>query len=167
MMAGANEPKTSLIEPMDDHNTRLVEYLHPADWTNPEPAAKYDLVAIGGGPAGLICAAIVASLGGKVALIEKHLLGGDCLIVGCVPSKCLIRSSRCAAEMRDATRFGVRAVDPEGLRQKALLLDLSVAAVVLEGSDPAELEQGQGNDSQATPSWSPSRLSKSFDTLPP
>ena len=73
MMAVTNEPRASLIEPMDAHNTRLVGHLHPDDWTNPRPAAKYDLVAIGGGPAGLICAAIVASLGGKVALIEKHM----------------------------------------------------------------------------------------------
>ena len=96
------------IEPMDEHNQALLGHVHPADWTNPEPAAKYNIVVIGGGPAGLIVAAGAAGLGAKVALIERHLLGGDCLIVGCVPSKCVIRSSRTAADFRDAARYGIR-----------------------------------------------------------
>jgi pyruvate/2-oxoglutarate dehydrogenase complex dihydrolipoamide dehydrogenase (E3) component len=65
------------------------------------------MVVIGGGPAGLVTAAAAAGLGAKVALIEKHLLGGDCLNVGCVPSKCVIRSSRASAAVREAERFGV------------------------------------------------------------
>ena len=96
------------IEPMDEHNLALLGHVRPAGWTNPEPAAKYNIVVVGGGPAGLIVAAGAAGLGAKVALIERHLLGGDCLIVGCVPSKCIIRSSRCAAEFRDAARYGIR-----------------------------------------------------------
>ncbi len=96
------------VEPMDDHNRELVGHVHPGGWTNPEPAAKYNMVVIGGGPAGLIVAAGAAGLGAKVALVERHLLGGDCLIVGCVPSKCLIRSSRAAADFRDAADFGLR-----------------------------------------------------------
>jgi len=96
------------IEPMDEHNRALLGHVHPPDWVNPEPAAKYNIVVIGGGPAGLIVAAGAAGLGAKVALIEKHLLGGDCLIVGCVPSKCVIRSSRVAAEFRDAADYGIR-----------------------------------------------------------
>jgi pyruvate/2-oxoglutarate dehydrogenase complex dihydrolipoamide dehydrogenase (E3) component len=99
------------MEPMDEHNTRLVDHVHPHEWVNPTPAKKYNLVVIGGGPAGLIAAAGAAGLGAKVALIEKHFLGGDCLNVGCVPSKCLIASSRVAAVFRDATRYGVQSVD--------------------------------------------------------
>lgn len=99
---------TVSIEPMDEHNKLLVSYVHPSGWVNPEPASKYNLVVIGGGPAGLVTAAGAAGLGAKVALVEKHLLGGDCLNVGCVPSKCLIRSSRTAAEFRDAAQYGVR-----------------------------------------------------------
>ncbi len=101
------------IEPMDEHNEKLVGYVHPGDWVNPEPAAKYNMVVVGGGPAGLIVAAAASGLGAKVALIERHLLGGDCLNVGCVPSKCLIASSRVAAAFRDSSRFGVGFSSPE------------------------------------------------------
>ncbi|MDF0551854.1 mercuric reductase [Kamptonema sp. UHCC 0994] len=99
------------ISPMDIHNQRLVSYLHPLDWVNPQPVSRYNLVIIGAGPAGLIVAAGAAGLGAKVALIEKNLMGGDCLNVGCVPSKCLIRSSTVAADIRDANRFGIGVPD--------------------------------------------------------
>ena len=97
------------ILPMDEYNQTLVSYVHPPDWVNPQPVACYDLVVIGAGTAGLVVAAGAAGLGLglKVALIEKHLMGGDCLNVGCVPSKCIIRSSRVVAEMQDAKQFGV------------------------------------------------------------
>ncbi len=74
---------------------------------NPDPAPRYNLVVIGGGTAGLVTAAGSAGLGAKVALIEKHLLGGDCLNVGCVPSKALIRAARATADVRRAAEFGV------------------------------------------------------------
>lgn len=99
------------ISPMDVHNQRLVSYLHPPDWVNPQPVSRYNLVVIGAGPAGLIVAAGAAGLGAKVALVEKHLMGGDCLNVGCVPSKCLIRSSVVVANIRDAKRFGIGVPD--------------------------------------------------------
>lgn len=99
----------SLISPDDVHNQLLVSRVHPPDWVNPQPSDRYDLVVLGAGTAGLVVAAGAAGLGIglKVALIEKHLMGGDCLNVGCVPSKCMIRSSRVVAEMRDARSFGV------------------------------------------------------------
>ncbi|MEW5860826.1 MAG: mercuric reductase [Cyanobacteriota bacterium] len=100
------------ISPMDVYNQTLVAHVHPPDWVNPVPAPNYNLVVIGAGTAGLVTAAGAAGLGAKVALIEKHLMGGDCLNVGCVPSKCMIRSSRVVADIRDAARFGVRV--PEG-----------------------------------------------------
>ena len=94
---------------MDVHNESLVSNVHPSDWVNPEPASRYNLVVIGAGTAGLITAAGAAGLGAKVALIERFLLGGDCLNVGCVPSKCLIRSSRAAEDIRTASQFwGIR-----------------------------------------------------------
>ncbi|MEA2067924.1 MAG: mercuric reductase, partial [Verrucomicrobiota bacterium] len=95
------------VLPNDEHNRRLLENVHPDPWENPEPDGKYNLVAIGAGTAGLISAIGTAGLGGKVALIERHLMGGDCLNVGCVPSKALIRPSRLAAEMRNAAEFGL------------------------------------------------------------
>ena len=95
------------LHPMDEYNQKLVSYLHPPDWVNPQPASRYNLVVIGAGPAGLIVAAGAAGLGAKVALIEKHLMGGDCLNVGCVPSKALIRSSRTVGDIWEASKFGV------------------------------------------------------------
>jgi pyruvate/2-oxoglutarate dehydrogenase complex dihydrolipoamide dehydrogenase (E3) component len=96
------------LQPWDEHNQHLRSQVHPADWVNPKPASRYNLVVIGGGTAGLVTAAGAAGLGARVALIEKHLLGGDCLNVGCVPSKALIRAARAAAGVRGASDFGVR-----------------------------------------------------------
>ena len=70
---------------------------------------EFDLVVIGGGAGGLVVAAGGAPLGAKVALVEKHKLGGDCLWYGCVPSKTLLKSARIAHEMRHADRW---ALDP-------------------------------------------------------
>jgi len=101
-------------EPLDAYNLALTENLHPAAWINPEPAPRYNMVVIGAGPAGLVIAAGAAILGAKVALVERDLMGGDCLNFGCVPSKALIRSARAAAAVRDAGRFGVEV--PPGAR---------------------------------------------------
>jgi pyruvate/2-oxoglutarate dehydrogenase complex dihydrolipoamide dehydrogenase (E3) component len=96
------------VLPHDVYNGALVSNVHPLDWENPKPAPCYNLVVIGAGTAGLVTAAGAAGLGAKVALVERHLLGGDCLNVGCVPSKCIIRSSRVVADIRDADQFGIR-----------------------------------------------------------
>jgi pyruvate/2-oxoglutarate dehydrogenase complex dihydrolipoamide dehydrogenase (E3) component len=96
------------VLPEDIHNSKLISNVHPGDWVNPEPKKLYNLLVIGAGTAGLVSAAGAAGLGAKVALVEKHLLGGDCLNYGCVPSKCLIRSSRTVAEIQNADNFGVR-----------------------------------------------------------
>jgi pyruvate/2-oxoglutarate dehydrogenase complex dihydrolipoamide dehydrogenase (E3) component len=96
------------IAPLDENNITLVNNVHPPDWKNPEPAARYSLVVIGGGTAGLVTAAGAAGLGAKVALIERHLMGGDCLNVGCVPSKSVIRASRAIYDARVSKAFGVK-----------------------------------------------------------
>ena len=105
---------TVAVVPDDPHDTRLMGHTHPSDWVNPEPAKRYNLVVIGGGTAGLVTAAGAAGLGAKVALVEREMLGGDCLTVGCVPSKALLRSARAAAQIRDAGEFGVQV--PDGWR---------------------------------------------------
>jgi pyruvate/2-oxoglutarate dehydrogenase complex dihydrolipoamide dehydrogenase (E3) component len=92
------------LHPMDAHNQTLAENVHPSSWVNPEPSGRYNLVVVGAGSAGLISAALAAGLGARVALIERHYLGGDCLNVGCVPSKGVIRASRMVAEARRAQR---------------------------------------------------------------
>ncbi len=100
------------VAPLDEHNQRLVANVHPKGWIPPTPDAMYNLVVVGAGTAGLISAIGCASLGGNVALVERHLMGGDCLNVGCVPSKSLIRSSRAAAEMAHAGLFGLTPHEP-------------------------------------------------------
>ena len=98
----------------DASDRALLDNVRPPRWTNPEPAARYNLVVIGAGTAGLVAAAAAAGLGAKVALIERTMMGGDCLNVGCVPSKALIRASRAFADVRDAAAFAVRV--PAGAR---------------------------------------------------
>ena len=104
----SNTGESVLVAPQDVYNQRLVANVHPPDWQNPTPAGRYNLVVIGAGTAGLVTAIGAAGLGAKVALIEKHLMGGDCLNVGCVPSKALIRGARAAASVGESEQFGVR-----------------------------------------------------------
>src|SRR3954454_3608142 len=98
--------------PADAADQRLAEAVHPSDWINPQPPSRpYHLVVIGGGTAGLVCAMGAAGLGARVALVERALLGGDCLNTGCVPSKALLRSARAAADARRASVIGVSVGD--------------------------------------------------------
>ncbi len=100
---------TPLIQltPYDEFNIALEKHVHPRDWVNPKPDRPYSLVVIGAGTAGLVSAAVAAGLGARVALIERELMGGDCLNVGCVPSKGIISSARVAATVRHAGEFGI------------------------------------------------------------
>ena len=101
------DPKLNL-QPDDEYNRLLAENVHPSDWQNPIPDGRYNLVVLGAGTAGLVAAAGAAGMGAKVALIEQQLMGGDCLNVGCVPSKAIIRSAHAAHDVRTANRFGIR-----------------------------------------------------------
>jgi pyruvate/2-oxoglutarate dehydrogenase complex dihydrolipoamide dehydrogenase (E3) component len=77
--------------------------LSPENYVNPQPRSRYHLVVVGAGPAGLISAIGAAGLGAKVALIERHQMGGDCLNVGCMPSKSLLAfSKRPQADFQEA-----------------------------------------------------------------
>jgi len=93
--------------PDDPFDRVLLENVRPSGWQSPKPQDRYDLVVIGAGTAGLISASGAAGLGARVALIEKAELGGDCLNVGCVPSKALLRSAHALAEARRAKDLGV------------------------------------------------------------
>lgn len=74
---------------------------------------EFNTVVIGGGSAGLVSAYITAAVKAKVALIEKHKMGGDCLNTGCVPSKALIRSAKVIAQAKRAEEFGLKRVNVE------------------------------------------------------
>lgn len=130
----------------DSSDIELDRHVAPADWMNPTPSGRYHLVVIGGGPAGLVAAAGAAGLGAKVALIEKHRLGGDCLIHGCVPSKALLKSARVAATVRDASEFGVEV--PNGTRVDfgAVMERMRRLRTSLAPHDSAERFRGLGVD---------------------
>ncbi|MDH4187097.1 MAG: mercuric reductase, partial [Nitrospira sp.] len=103
-MSRSEEP---LMLPDDEYNRLLLDHVHPATWVNPEPAGRYNIVVIGAGTAGLITAVVASGLGAKVALIERRLMGGDCLNVGCVPSKGLIRAAKAWSDLKHVDEFGI------------------------------------------------------------
>ena len=131
--------------PDDPHDRALRQYVHPSDWVNPTPLPRYQLVVIGGGPAGLICAAGAAGLGAKVALVERDLLGGDCLNVGCVPSKTFLRAAKAAAEVKGARQFGVISPEPE-IDFAALMERVRKVRAGLAAHDSAERFRSLGVD---------------------
>ena len=100
-------PRAVSVPPPDAHNRALVANVHPADWRNPTPVGRYNLVVVGAGTAGLITSLVAASLGARVALVERHLMGGDCLNVGCVPSKSLLKAARLVQDARRARLLGL------------------------------------------------------------
>ncbi len=95
------------VAPLDRHNVELLDHVHPSKWIDPTPVPRYNLVVIGAGAGGLVTSAGSAGIGAKVALVEAHLLGGDCLNVGCVPSKALLKSAKVAQAVRRAGEFGI------------------------------------------------------------
>jgi pyruvate/2-oxoglutarate dehydrogenase complex dihydrolipoamide dehydrogenase (E3) component len=132
--------------PDDEFNRRLVSNVHPADWVNPVPAERYNLVVIGAGTAGLISAIGAAGLGARVALIERELMGGDCLNVGCVPSKALLRAARISAAVRNGGDFGVEV--PPGVKVDfaAVMERMRRLRAAISPNDSAERYRTQGVD---------------------
>jgi pyruvate/2-oxoglutarate dehydrogenase complex dihydrolipoamide dehydrogenase (E3) component len=137
---------TARPAPWDEHNQALVANVRPADWANPKPVGRYNLVVIGAGTAGLVAAAGAAGLGARVALVERDLMGGDCLNVGCVPSKALIRAARARADVERATEFGIRV--PEGARTDfgAVMERMRRLRAALSPTDSAARFRGLGVD---------------------
>ncbi len=108
-------PSEIPLPPFDDANARLLRNVAPKGWLAPVPKDRYHLVVIGAGTAGLVSAAIAAGLGARVALIERHMFGGDCLNFGCVPSKDVIRAARAWHDARTAAaRFGAPPTSGDG-----------------------------------------------------
>jgi pyruvate/2-oxoglutarate dehydrogenase complex dihydrolipoamide dehydrogenase (E3) component len=120
-MQGYSAPRAA--NPDGIFERERIENVRPPEWRNPRPAGRYNLVVIGGGPAGMVAANAAASIGAKVALVERALLGGNSLNVGCVPSKAIIRTSRLYADMRSAGHYGAQGpgniqVDFPGVMQR-------------------------------------------------
>src|SRR6266699_3126427 len=134
------------LHPQDAHNRALLATVHPGDWVNPTPAPRYNLVVIGAGTAGLVTAAGAAGLGARVALIERNLLGGDCLNVGCVPSKCVIRSSRIVGELRAASALGVRLPGAAAVDFGAVMERMRAVRARISHHDSAPRFRGLGVD---------------------
>jgi pyruvate/2-oxoglutarate dehydrogenase complex dihydrolipoamide dehydrogenase (E3) component len=132
--------------PFSSEDYELLAQTHPTDWVNPRPSGRYNLVVLGAGTAGLVCAAGAAGLGAKVALIEKHRLGGDCLNYGCVPSKALIRSARVAAEAREAAKYGVKIPGPVDVDFPAVVERMRRLRAALSHHDSAQRFRDLGVD---------------------
>ncbi|CAA0081689.1 Mercuric reductase [BD1-7 clade bacterium] len=107
--------------------------------------AKYDynMIVIGGGSAGLVASLIAAATGAKVALIEKHKMGGDCLNTGCVPSKALIQSAKVAHQMRHADHYGLKPRQPE-IDFKSVMDRIHNIIATIEPHDSVERFTGLG-----------------------
>ena len=138
------------LSPRDEFNAALLARVHPPDWRNPPPKPLYDLVVVGGGTAGLVAAAGAAGLGASVALVERHLLGGDCLNYGCVPSKALLGAARAAHDVRRAAEFGIR-VQGSGFRVPeidfaAVMARLRRLRAEISENDSAQRFQSLGAD---------------------
>lgn len=76
-------------------------------------AYEYNMVVIGAGSAGLVTSYVAAAAKAKVALVERHKMGGDCLNTGCVPSKALIRSASFLRDAKRAQKLGIKKVEVE------------------------------------------------------
>lgn len=132
--------------PDDPHNRTLVQETHPPGWVNPKPSGRYNLVVIGGGTAGLTAAGGCAALGGRVALVERRLTGGDCLVTGCVPSKAIIRSARAAATVRGAAGHGIRVPGEISVDGAAVLERMRRLRAKISPHDSAEDLKKRGVD---------------------
>jgi len=131
----------------DDRVRRALEdNVHPLAWQNPNLEGTYNLVVVGAGPAGLVAARAAAALGAKVALIERSLLGGDCLNIGCVPSKAIIRTSRLYAEMRDAENYGGQVPDHIGIGFSTVMERMRRIQTRISRADSANRLSAEGID---------------------
>ncbi len=97
---------------------------------------QFDLIAVGGGTAGLVTAVGASSLGLKVALVEREALGGDCLWTGCVPSKALLASAKLAHHMRHAERLGLTGASPAHAFERVMGRMRAARARIAEHDDP-------------------------------
>ncbi len=138
--------KLAQLQPYDEYNQALESHVHPKDWQNPTPNGRYNLIVIGGGTAGLVSAMGAAGLGAKVALIERDLLGGDCLNVGCVPSKAMLSVGRFVQSLRRAESLGVRLSGEPDVQFPEIMARLRKLRAEISPHDSAERFRSAGID---------------------
>ncbi len=109
------------LPPKSHSENKLLDYVRPVDWHNPEPRNPYDLVIVGAGPAGLAAADLAIRLGLRVALIERNRLGGNSLNAGTVPSKAIIHAAHAYAAKRQAEEFYASGFTEPGLNFGAVM----------------------------------------------
>ncbi|HEV7224923.1 MAG TPA: mercuric reductase [Pirellulales bacterium] len=134
------------IEPPDEYDRLLRQQVAPAEWANPAPKGRYNLVVIGGGTAGLISAIGAAGLGARAALVERHRLGGDCLNYGCVPSKALIAASRAIRQLSLGEQFGFRLAESPAIDFPAIMERMRRLRAEIGKHDAAERLRALGVD---------------------
>lgn len=139
-------PRLPQTSPDDEANRRLVDNVHPPGWKLPKPTGRYNLVVIGAGTAGLVAAVGAAGLGAKVALIERDLMGGDCLNVGCVPSKGIISAARMVLHQRRSREFGVNTSQNGPTDFAAVMQRMRSLRADISPNDSAERFQKLGVD---------------------
>ena len=117
-----------------------------AKWEDKRPArVDYNMVVIGAGSAGLVSAYIAAATKAKVALIEKHRMGGDCLNTGCVPSKALIRSAKLLSHIARSREFGIARASAE-FEFADVMQRVQRVVTAIEPHDSVERYTGLGVD---------------------
>ena len=79
-MTSNEQPESHVLPPGDEHNQKLRDNVHPQNWPTQPADGVYDMISIGAGTAGLVSSGGAAMLGAKSALIERHMMGGDCLV---------------------------------------------------------------------------------------
>lgn len=127
-----------MVLPDDEFDQQLLSHVHPSDWVNPTANGKYNLVVLGAGTAGLVSAGGTGGLGGKVALIEKALMGGDCLNIGCVPSKGVIRAARAVYDATHGHEFGVEFSEPPNISFRKAMERMRRLRAAIAPNDSAE-----------------------------
>ena len=89
----------------------MLDNVRPRYWNDPQKGDNYDMVVIGGGAAGMVLSASVSLMGGRACMIERNLIGGDCLYTGCVPSKAFLKAANVAHNARTAGEYGIEVTD--------------------------------------------------------
>lgn len=134
------------IAPTTAPNCQTIAQGHPTDWQSPHPKDMYELVVIGGGPAGLSASLIAASGGHTVAMVERNLTGGTCVNFGCTPSKSLLRAARAVFHAREGEKFGYMLNDAPRVDFAAVMTRVREMRALSSSSDAVSVVAKAGID---------------------